>query len=248
MTADTSGLNESIDEPSSLNQYLYVQGDPVNFNDPTGNCAKDTSTSVTVCADAPAPKQDTGDTAPKRPGARGAPPSGTNPFTPDGREIVPGGGAASDGCRGGTIVSGAITTNAPTIAAGAVIGEVIGGLPGSFVGGIAGSFFGVGLTGSYVPSTGSWYGGVTIVVGLGLLGGSGIGANVVNVPRTQNPNSIANGPSYSLTYQPSPLLGSTVTTSPGSGPPVVGPSVGTRIPVSGGASYNVCLRNCGCGS
>ena len=144
------------------------------------------------------------------------------------------------------IVSGSATSNIPTIEAGAAIGGAIGGPVGAFVGGISGSFFGIGVTASYVPSTHSWYGGPTVVFGLGVGGGSGVGANAVNVPYSQNPNSIASGLSYSLTYQPSAALGSTVQYSPGSGPPVVGPSAGTRIPVSGGVSYNIPINKGHC--
>jgi hypothetical protein len=146
----------------------------------------------------------------------------------------------------GSIVSSSATSNIPTIEAGAAVGGAIGGPAGAFVGGIIGSFFGVGVTASYVPSTHTWYGGPTVVFGLGLGGGSGISANAVNVPYPQNPNSIANGLSYSLTYQPSSALGSTVQYSPGSGPPVVGPSIGTRIPVSAGVSYNIRLNKGHC--
>jgi hypothetical protein len=63
------------------------------------------------------------------------------------------------------------------------------------------------------------------------------------VPSKQNPNSIAGGYDFSLTYQPNPFLGSTVVKSPGSGPPVVGPSIGTRIPVAGSVSYSICLKD-----
>jgi RHS repeat-associated protein len=35
-TADESGLNESFESSASFNRYLYVEGDPVNFNDPEG--------------------------------------------------------------------------------------------------------------------------------------------------------------------------------------------------------------------
>jgi hypothetical protein len=118
-----------------------------------------------------------------------------------------------------------------------------GTLPGAAIG----SLFGVGPTFSYVPSTGSLYAGVAVNGGLGIGGGSGWNANVVNVPRGQNPNAIANGKSFSLTYQPKLLTGSAITKSPGSGPAVVGVSVGSRIPVAASASYNFCLRNCGCG-
>lgn len=145
-----------------------------------------------------------------------------------------------------SIVSGNATTNIPTIAAGAAIGEAIGGPPGAFLGGIIGSLFGVGGTVSYVPSTKSLYAGPTLVFAPALGGGNGFSGSVVSVPAGQNPNSIANGLSYSVTFQPSPLLGSTVVKSPGSGSPVVGPSVGTRVPVSFGVSYNFPVKKGGC--
>src|SRR5437588_13088408 len=63
---------------------------------------------------------------------------------------------------------------------------------------------------------------------------------------TQNPNAIANGLSYSVTFQPIPFLGSTIQKSPGSGPSVVGPSVGTRVPVSFGVSYNFRVKKGRC--
>jgi len=144
------------------------------------------------------------------------------------------------------IISASATTNAPTIAAGAAICEAIGGPPAAFFGVILGSLFGVGGNVSYVPSTNSWYAGPTVVFAPSWGGGQGISANYVNVPSTQNANSIANGASYSITFQPYPFFGSVVTKSPGSGPPVVGPSVGTRVPVSVSAGKNICLRNCGC--
>ena len=36
LTADPSGLNWNLADPASWNNYSYVQGDPVNFNDPSG--------------------------------------------------------------------------------------------------------------------------------------------------------------------------------------------------------------------
>jgi hypothetical protein len=63
----------------------------------------------------------------------------------------------------------------------------------------------------------------------------------------QNPNSIANSRSYSVTYQSRLVAGLIVTKSLDSGGPVVGPSVDSKVPVSGVASHNICLLNCGCG-
>ena len=156
-------------------------------------------------------------------------------------------GCAAGGSKGtSSIVSGSLTTNAPSTWVGAGAGASIGGPLGALVGGIAGSFFGIGPTASYVPATKSVYAGGTFVFGLGLGGGNGGGGSVVTVPSSQNANSIANGLTYSLGYQPFLTFGSTVIKSPGSGPAVVGPSVGTRIPFSVGISYNVCVWNCGC--
>lgn len=143
-----------------------------------------------------------------------------------------------------TVVSGNYTV--PLTAVGAAIGGLVGGPAGAFAGGVIGSMFGAGISVSYVPSTQSLYVGPTATVGLGISGGGGVSASTVVVPAGQNPNSIANGTSYSLTYQPTPFTGSTVTKSPGSGPPVVGPSVGTRIPVAGSASHSFCIYHCGC--
>lgn len=99
-----------------------------------------------------------------------------------------------------------MTTNIPTIVAGAAIGDTIGGPPGAFLGGVIGSLFGVGGTVSNVPSTKSLYAGPTLVFVPAYGGGSGAGGNIVSVPPSQNPNSIANGPSYSITFQPHPFL------------------------------------------
>ena len=144
-----------------------------------------------------------------------------------------------------TILSGTITSNTPTIALVAAIGS-LAGPPGEFAGALIGSMFGVGGSVSYVPGTGSLYAGPVAAFGVGVNGGSGFSVSAVHVPSSQNANSIANGKSFSLTYQPNPFLGSSVTKSPGSGPPVVGPSLGTRVPVSASAGYGFCLRHCGC--
>jgi hypothetical protein len=147
------------------------------------------------------------------------------------------------GTKGASIVTGNYTL--PLTEVGAAIGSLIGP-EGTLPGALLGSMFGAGVTRSYVPATKSFYIGGTITFGLGISGGGGGSINAVNVPRGQNANAIANGQSYSLTYQPLKYAGSTVTKSPGSGPPVIGPSVGTRIPFAASYSFNICLRNCGC--
>lgn len=144
----------------------------------------------------------------------------------------------SSSSNGGAIWTGTYTF--PLTGVGALMGS-LAGPEGTLPGALIGSMFGVGPTASFVPSTHSVYAGLTLVGGLGISGGGGGNINVVNVPRGQNPNSIANGQSYSITYQPTPFTGATTTKSPGSGPPVVGPSFGTRIPVAVGASYNICI-------
>jgi hypothetical protein len=128
----------------------------------------------------------------------------------------------------------------------ALIGGALFGPPGAVIGGTIGSSVGVGATFSWVPSTNSWYVGPTIVAGIKPGAGSGFGVNAVLVPSNQNPNSIANHLSFSGTWQPMLTGGSTVTKSPGSGPPVAGYSTGTRLPASGSASFTICIKNCGC--
>jgi RHS repeat-associated protein len=142
----------------------------------------------------------------------------------------------------GTIYSVSATTSAPASYLREEIGAAFGP-PGMAIGKAVGNLFGVGGNISYVPSTGSLYAGPAY--SFGVTGGGGLSANAVHVPTSQNPNSIANGWSTSITYQQSPFAGSTVTKSSGS-PPVVGPSFGSKSPFSVSTGYNFCLRHCGC--
>lgn len=140
-----------------------------------------------------------------------------------------------------------MTTNKLTIEAGAAIGGVTGGLPGALIGAAVGSMFGVGANVSYVPSTKSIYAGPTVVFAPGFIGGgAGYSFSRLSVPSSQNPNSVASGWGLTATFQPLPFAGSTVLKSPGNGPAVIGPSVGSRAPVSFGAGYNFTLREGGC--
>jgi len=245
--------------PQSWNRYAYVLNNPLALIDPLGleGCDYDACVNETIpgvsfinantgagyifYSSLPTDSNQTGGGSESGNGSGSAGPNASAGGDPAKKKNC--GASQSKGMT--SIVTGNVTTNAPTVPVGAAIGALVGGPPGAFVGGIIGSFFGAGGTVSYVPSTKSVYAGATLVVGLGIGGGNGFSASTAMVPSGQNPNSIANGLSFSLSYQPSAALGSTVTKSPGS-PPVTGPSVGTRIPVSGGVSYNVCLTNCGC--
>jgi|GEM_PF-1012891 len=129
---------------------------------------------------------------------------------------------------------------------GAFLGSAVGP-EGTFVGAAVGSQFGLGGNISYVHSTHSIYVGVTALLApFQIGGGGGFSLSYTPVPASQNANAIANGTSYGTAFQPYKFLGSAVSKSPGSGPPVVGYQVGTRSPVSYSASHNICLWNCGC--
>ena len=121
---------------------------------------------------------------------------------------------------------------------GGLIGELIDPIGGGIPGSILGSMVGVGADVSYVPSTDSTYAGPTVSFTPAPFGGNGVSVSDAIVPAGQNANSIANGTTYSVQFQPTPLTGSTVTKSPGSGPAVAGPSVGTKVPLSFSASHN----------
>jgi len=186
-----------------------------------------------------------------------------NPTTfgdPDGHSMVlaaPGGGLISDGqvddcktdqqkcaaqnaqkAQNTSIVTVSATSSAPGTLLGGLIGELIDPIGGGIPGSILGSMVGVGADVSYVPSTDSTYAGPTVSFTPAPFGGNGVSVSDAIVPAGQNANSIANGTTYSVQFQPTPLTGSTVTKSPGSGPAVAGPSVGTKVPLSFSASHN----------
>jgi RHS repeat-associated protein len=153
---------------------------------------------------------------------------------PDGHEEQASG---SDKNKNNAIYTISYTTAAPGMLIGAIVGEFVDPLGGGVPGALLGSMVGIGANASYVPSTKSWFAGPTITFTPVLMGGQGGSVSSSIVPPGQNPNSIANGTSTSINYQPTPLTGTNVTKSPGSAP-VAGPSVGTRVPVTLGASYN----------
>ena len=234
----------NLTNPQTLNLYAMVSDNPESFADldghdtitgtggTTGGCSAGQSGLICtpdVPSAAPAAKQGDGQTDKPNPGD-GTKPSPTQQTQPQGTK------------NDALIVTTSVTTSAPTTALGVLLGEAVEPLGGGAVGGLIGSTFGVGVTSSYVPSTESVYAGVTANFTPVPGGGTGASLSASIVPPTQNPNSIANGPSFSTTIQPTPVTGVTVTKSPGSGPPVAGPSVGTRVPVSYSASYNIDIK------
>jgi hypothetical protein len=144
---------------------------------------------------------------------------------------------------GGQVITGGFTV--PLTAVGAVVGFAVGGPIGAVVGAAIGSEFGFGATGSYVPSTGNFYVGVTGTVSPLQLGRSSVSASDSYVPSGQDPDAIANGASLSATFLGS-NGGAVVTKSPGNGPSVVGVQGGTRAPATLGASFNVHVPGTGC--
>jgi RHS repeat-associated protein len=226
--------------PGSWNRYMYVLGDPVNLSDRHGthlDCDDDDCSESTDCdGDALACSLYEQDESAIDYGSLGE--NGVVTFSATGTAVSAGTTPAS---AFSTIWSGSYTMNLS--GAGAFIGDFFGPV-GTMTGWILGSMCGVGVTGSYVPSTKTLYGGFMLTCGAGINAGGGWSLNTVFVPPTQNPNSIANGASRSISFQPILAAGSTVTKSPGSGPPVVGPSVGSRNPVSISVSHNWCLVNC----
>jgi RHS repeat-associated protein len=272
-SSDPLNLGADATDPQTWNGYAYVRNNPLALVDPMGLCTFDAEGnavedengacyeggfggSVTVTASPPPDVMPIFVSLPSllsdsQQPMQSAPPAvteaGVGVKPPKSGNCQAGviGNFVSKYIGGNTILSGNITSNTPTIELGAAIGS-LAGPPGEFAGALIGSMFGVGGSVSYVPGTGSVSAGPVATFGVGVNGGSGFSVSAVHVPASQNANSIASGKSFSLSYQPNPFLGSTVTKSPGSGPPVVGPSIGTKVPVSASAGYSFCLRHCGC--
>jgi RHS repeat-associated protein len=230
--------------PFSWNRYLYGLADPVNSFDPTGRIACDPNGDDGCYSNDNGDDCDGGDVCVDDSDGggdgqwvydTGAIVNGTLTFS------VTGTGTSSSSDTTTTIWSASFTWGLTELGAG--IGEMLGGLGGAFSGAIFGSMCGAGPTGAYVPRTGSVYFGLTVVCGASPGAGYGPQVTRTRVTGGQNPNKIAGGFSSTVTFQPTIITGTTVTKSPGSSP-VVGSSVGTRVPVSGGVGYNICLLNC----
>ena len=68
-------------------------------------------------------------------------------------------------------------------------------------------------------------------------GGTGVSLTGYDFPDAQNAGNVMGGWSGFVNFQPTWVTGTTVTQSSGS-PPVVGYTVGTRVPISIGGGYN----------
>jgi RHS repeat-associated protein len=222
--------------PGSWNRYAYVLGDPINRVDRKG------LDGGMVIDDGDDDDDDDDDSLGGTTSYSSSQITGYDADgTPQVGDQTPGVSATVSTSLSSVIYSGSV--NVFTFAGlGAEIGGTIGGPLGILPGALIGSMCGVGPSFSYVPSTNSLYGGLQVSCGIAPIdGGLGLNGNAVNVPPSQDPNSIANGWTGSLTFQPTPITGVTVTKSPGSGPPVAGPSFGTRVPVAVGGGYSWCI-------
>ena len=261
---DPANAGADLLDPQSWNAYAYVRNNPLALVDPLGLCHMGADNvayddepgdcgggSVTVVAQAPPDVipifvslpsllSDTQQPAPTAPppavteAGAGVRPPKNDPKKPGYCNVS---GSSS-------IVT--LTGTKALTEVGAFVGSLFGP-EGTVVGAVLGSQFGAGVNIAYVNATHSVYIGVTGTFAPAQIGGGGgFSLSYTPVPATQNANSIANGTSYGVSFQANPLLGSTVSKSPGSGPPVVGFQVGTRAPVSFSASHNICIWHCGC--
>jgi RHS repeat-associated protein len=254
----------SVSDPQSLNRYPYVLNNPISLIDPQGtNCNWDDGTSDDTPIDGGADANTCGQqggtyTCPA--GiicivADGGPPS--PPPDPPEEPSDPifviggypgglsglGGGGPGGGCPASKSTTSLISVSyvVSLRAPAAAVGAELGGPSGAVVGGVLGNMFGVGPSGSWVPSTNSLYAGPAF--SFSPFGAQGGNITISSVPAGQSPNSIANGWSSSVTTQPKILGGITVTKSSGS-PAVGGWSIGTRSLASVGRSYGICLKGC----
>jgi RHS repeat-associated protein len=120
---------------------------------------------------------------------------------------------------------------------GAAIGGGLGGPPGLFIGYAIGSMFGAGMNVSWVPQTNQWYAGPTANFSPGFWGGTGASLTRYSFPDQQSAGKVLSSWSGCVDFQPTPLTGATVLKSPGRSP-VVGFTVGSRVPVAFGGGYN----------
>jgi len=255
-TPDPSRRSAKAGNPLSWNRYAYTLGDPVNGNDPKGLDDDDDEYGIDGCGECQNSGPDQVVYGYSDPSASGTGAVITTTLSFQSADGVaetttyssiqgfstPGSCGMTNTGLSNEIWTGSITWNLGWL--GAMAGG-LGGPEGVLPGALVGSMCGFGFSGTYVPSTGSYYGGVVASCGIVPLGGGGASAAFIPIPRGQDPNAIANGPSGSITFLPTgDFAGSTVVKSPGSGPPVVGVAAGFRAPISVAIGVNGCVRNC----
>ena len=215
-----------LDDPQSLNLYVYVGNNPIRRADLDGHLGMGVPGSDQACLHEG--KCLTGDPDP----AHLQDPANNQ----QAQQQSSGSAANAPSFTSNAIANLTYTSAIPGILLGGAIGEAVEPAGGGIIGSILGSTIGIGPSASYVPSTDSTYLGGSLTVTARLFGGEGFNASYLFAPTNYRADAIANGLSFSVSTQPF-IAGVAGTYSPGNGW-AVGPSAGGRTPVSVGVSYS----------